>query len=356
MRSLRLALLTCCLAIPALAQEVPALDPNIKDPAQIRALSRAQAAVQNGTAGSQNMQAAASAQVKTDLQGAQQQNGGTVPATMPPPLPVVSPDRKMTAKEAAGVAAAQKWIDRFQQPHADHWGVLHFTDGRGQVQIVTAVDHVTDVRLSPGENIFLPIANGNSSDWIVHPSMGREGGKPVAHIMIKPTDAGLRTNLVVHTSKRTLSFQLASRQRDYMPLVALDIPEDDDQSATGALALNQAGVTQNACDLTPSAPKDQFKVQGDNVPWRPTDVYWVETPVGTKTCVSFASDIGSTELPALLALGNDGGWFSDATKQIVNVRFMNRRFIVDEALSRFILVSGVDGGQETITVTKKASR
>jgi P-type conjugative transfer protein TrbG len=350
MRSLSLALATCCLSLPALAQEVPAIDRNASDPVQIKAQAQARAQTTQ-----QELSTTAGAQVQTDLRNAPgaQQNGGSVPDSMPPPIPTVSPNKKLTRKEAAGIAAATKWIDRFQAPHADHFGVLHFTDGRGQVQIVAAVDHVTDVRLSPGEQIFLPISNGNSSDWIVHPVMGREDGKAVAHLTIKPTDAGLRTNLVVHTNKRTLSFELTSRQQEYMPLVALDMPEEDSSSSVGMVALNQ-GAPQNACDLPPSVPAKQFTIHGDNVPWRPTDVYWVSTPVGTKTCVSFASDIGSTDLPALLALGNDGGWFSDPTKQIVNVRFMNRRFIVDEALSRFILVSGVGGDQQAITITRKA--
>jgi hypothetical protein len=58
----------------------------------------------------------------------------------------------------------------------------------------------------------------------------------------------------------------------------------------------------------------------------------------------------------LLELADDGGWFSDATKRIVDVRFVNRRFIVDGALNRFILVSGVGGDQEAITVTRRPPR
>ena len=278
-----------------------------------------------------------------------------MPREMPPPVPVISPDRAMTAKERIGVSAAQRWIGQSQTPRLDHDGVLHFTDGRGQVQIVTAVNHVTDIRLEPGENVLLPISVGDSDGWKIHTVLGRQDGQPVAHITVKPDDAGLSSNLVIHTSKRTLSIELASRQREFMPLVALDAVQSDEQPIS-LLTAAQASSVQTPCDLPPSVPKEQFSLSGDAVPWRPLAVYWVTTPVGTKTCVTFPDGIGSGDLPALLELGTDGTWFTSATKRIVNVRFVNRQFMVDEALNRFILVSGVGGDQEAITVTRRPPR
>ena len=100
-------------------------------------------------------------------------------------------------------------------------------------------------------------------------------------------DAGLSSNLVVHTSKRTISISLTSHQREYMPLVALDIPEETESTSAVGLVAMAGGqqAVQTACDMAPSVPREQFSVRGDNVPWRPVDVYWVATPVGTKTCV-----------------------------------------------------------------------
>jgi type IV secretion system protein VirB9 len=304
------------------------------------------------------IEAGAAARARIQMEGmttasAPGANGGSVPKEMPPPVQVVSPDRAMTKKEQVGVAAAQRWIVQAQSPHLDHDGVLHFTDGHGQVQIVASVNHVTDIRLEPGENILLPISVGDAEDWVIHIALGRQDGQPVAHITVKPDDAGLSSNLVIHTSKRTLSVELASRQKEFMPLVALDAAETSDDQPFSLLTAAQGNMVQTPCDLPPTVPKEQFSVRGDAVPWRPIDVYWVTTPVGTKTCVTFPDGINSGDLPALLELADDGGWFSDATKRIVDVRFVNRRFIVDEALNRFILVSGVGGDQEAITVTRR---
>jgi type IV secretion system protein TrbG len=278
---------------------------------------------------------------------------------MPPAVQTVSPDKPLTKKEAIGVTVAQRWIQKFQMPHLDADGVEHFVSGKGQVFVVTAVDHLTDIALAPGETILPPLHVGDSSSWKFHPAMSRNGGKPVSHVLVKPIDAGLSTNMIIETNMRTISVALTSRQRDYMPLVSLDLPEDDDTDFTtyGAKlnggAATDAAQPASACDQVPVVPPSQFAIEGDKASWHPTQVYQVATSVGIKTCVDFPSDIGSTSLPALLALADDGGWFSGPTKTVVNVRFVNRRFIVDEALSRFVLVDGVGSSQRSVEITRK---
>jgi type IV secretion system protein TrbG len=378
MNSFRLALLAACCATPAMAQlggpavqpqenmqAIPAglqappglLPQSPPPPPQMPVAPEIPQApptppIDTGTS------ARAAAQAQINLQGTTAAPaGGTVPKTMPPPVSLVSPDRPLTPKERTNVAVAQKWIVAPQTPHLDHQGVVHFVDGRGQTQIVTGVYHVTDIRLEPGENLQLPLSIGDKEDWDVHTALGHEDGKMVAHITVKPNDAGLSSNLVIHTSERTLSVELTSRQREYMPLVALDRAESDsDQTTVALMPASTGNLVQTPCDMVPSVPREQFAISGDAYPWRPTEAYWVTTPVGTKTCVTFPDGIGSGDLPALLALGNDGGWFSAPTKQIVNVRFVGRRFMVDEALNRFILVEGVGGSQQTVTITRRPPR
>jgi hypothetical protein len=206
MRSLHLGLLAACFTAPVLAQQpmfVPpvaaqpaasasAQQPTMvqpgRDPSVIPAL-QAQPGIQPppgtpqlppGVAGPQ-IEAGAAARARIQMEGmttapAPGANGGSVPKEMPPPVQVISPDRAMTKKEEAGVAAAQRWIVQAQTPHLDHDGVLHFTDGHGQVQIVASVNHVTDIRLEPGENILLPISIGDSEDWVIHTVLGRQDG------------------------------------------------------------------------------------------------------------------------------------------------------------------------------------
>ncbi len=344
MTTFRLALMMSCVALPVWAQEVPA----IQDGAQANAHAMAEA----------QAQARVSATASSQTAGAGTQTAAAaVPRTMPPQIATVSPDKPLTRKEAIGVAVARRWIQKFQTPHLDENGVEHFVAGKGQVFIVAAVDHVTDIALAPGEIIFPPLHVGDAASWSFHPALSRVSGKSISHVLIKPSDAGLSSNLVVETNKRTVSISISSRQRDYMPLVSLDLPEEDNGFSGYAAMLANANApgsqVASACDQSPVVPPEQFEIEQTKVPWRPTQVYQVSTPVGIKTCVDFPSDIGSTSLPALLALADDGGWFTSATKTIVNVRFVNRRFIVDESLTRFILVDGVGGDQKSIKIVRK---
>lgn len=356
MNPLKLALLASCIALPALAQEIPAAN-------QDGANAHARADAQRGTADASaqanaaNAQARANANISVQGNTTAQAQANSVPRYMPPAIATVSPDKPLTRKEQSGVSVARRWINKQQRPHLDGDGVVHFTSGKGQVFVVAAVDHITDISLSPGETIFMPMHVGDAESWKVHPANSRANGKPIAHILVKPTDAGLSTNIVVETNKRTISVALSSRQRDYMPLVSLDLADDEDSDMVNYA--NKLGGQQpssqpvSACDQSPVVPPDQFSIEGDKASWRPTQVYQVSTPVGIKTCVDFPSDIGSTSLPALLALADDGGFFTGATKTVVNVRFVNRRFIVDEALGRFVLVDGVGSNQRKIKIVRK---
>jgi type IV secretion system protein TrbG len=356
MRTLRCALLASCVAVPALAQQVPAIDPNIRDPATIHALQGAQGtiAAANAGAGPNFAQAGATAMTTPmQTQGANPQ--GTVPLTMPPPIDPIAANKRLTDKEAAGIAAARRWINKYQRPRLDGDGIVHFTPNHGQPFVVTAVDHITDIALAPGEIIVPPLHLGDTANWKSHAAVSGNGPHMVAHILIKPDDAGLNTNLVIETSKRSISIALTSRRADYVPLVALDLP-DDDPTWNNAVQLADAsgtGAVASPCDQPPAIGPEMFKISGDRVDWRPLQVWAVSTPVGYKTCVEFPAGIGSGDLPALLALADDGGWFSSPSKDIVNVRFVSRRYVADELLNKFVLISGVGSNQKSIRITRK---
>jgi type IV secretion system protein VirB9 len=353
-RTLRNALLASCVALPALAQEVPPINPNAHDAATVHALAQADAAAGHGAA--QASATAASTRLATTTAPA----SGTVPMTMPPKIDPISPDKSLSRKAYAGVIAARRWINKYQKPKLGSDGTVHFLPNRGQPFVVTAVDHITDIALAPGEIIVPPLHIGAAEDWKFHPAVSGSGRNIVSHILVKPDDAGLSTNLVIETNKRTISIALVSRRSDYMPLVAMDLPDDDDSGWNSAVHLADAGGMPGAvaspCDQPPAIGPEMFKITGDRVDWRPLQVWAVSTPVGYKTCIEFPAGIGSGSLPALLALADDGGWFSSPSKDIVNVRFVNRRYIADELLNKFVLISGVGSDQKSVRVVRKETR
>ena len=162
---------------------------------------------------------------------------------------------------------------------------------------------------------------------------------------------------MVQTDRRTYSIQLISTASRYMPLVAFNYPREARASAWASAERLQFAVS-NPCDQPPAVPPSAFRirVRDGNPRWTPVQAYAVATTVGTKTCIEFPSDIGSASLPALVALGNNGGWFSEPSKIIINYRYVKRRFMVDELLDRAELINGITATESLSEITRLEAR
>ena len=89
--------------------------------------------------------------------------------------------------------------------------------------IVCAPLYVCDLALQEGEAVN-DLNVGDSVRWKITPATQGAGDTLITHVMIKPTDVGLVTNLVITTNRRTYIVKLVSRERDWMPRVAFDYP------------------------------------------------------------------------------------------------------------------------------------
>jgi type IV secretory pathway VirB9-like protein len=77
--------------------------------------------------------------------------------------------------------------------------------------------HVCSVALQDGEAVT-SVSIGDTVRWLLQNATA--GSKPV--MMIKPTQAGLSTNLVVTTDKgRVYYMHLVSSKTEYVPMVSL---------------------------------------------------------------------------------------------------------------------------------------
>jgi type IV secretion system protein VirB9 len=90
-------------------------------------------------------------------------------------------------------------------------------------------------------------------------------------------------------------------------------------------------------------------ISGDSPSWRPVRVF----ASGAKTYIEFPREIGAGELPTLVALGDDGGLFTEPSKQLVNYRFVHGRFEVDKVLTGAALISGVGRDQTEVRITRQ---
>jgi len=322
---------------------------------QVPALVQAQAAA---AASSGPTDAAASASTTATTHASLSSNGattvGTVPASMPPRIALVSPSAPLDAKEAHGAALAHRWQNRRQMPVTGEDGVVRYLYGATMPSVVCAPLMVCALELQPGEIVQPPVTIGDSVRWKVMPGMSGDGASRTTLILIKPTDAGLVTNMVLTTNRRVYTVKLVSTQHQWMPRVAFNYP-DDAQMAWGAYQMNAAfgGAPSTLATGESAANLDfGFRLSGDNPGWKPLRVY----TDGFKTFIEFTPSAMRAEAPALVALADDGNWFSKPSTQFVNYRQMGNKFVVDSVLSKAALVSGVGGSETRVTITRERSK
>ena len=274
----------------------------------------------------------------------------SAPATMPPPIPLVSPTvAPLNAKEQAAVALSRRWTNRNERPHAGEDGYVRFLFGASLPTVVCAPLQICNLALQPGE-IVNSVNLGDSVRWKITPSISGSGGSQTTHLIIKPTDAGLLSSLDIETNRRTYAVKLVSTQSSWMPLVAFNYP---DEAQTQWQAYQQSvgfGMAATTLPTGESVANLQFLcISGSGPTWSPVRAY----TDGAKTYIEFPNAISFQAAPALVALANDGSWFSRPSTQVVNYRVLGNRYVVDAALNHAALISGVGGDQQRIILSRQ---
>jgi len=260
---------------------------------------------------------------------------------------------KLTPQERAALAIAQRWQAGSAtgiKPFAGKNGSIQFVFGGSEPSIVCAVLQVCDVALQVGEQVN-SIQLGDTARWNVEPAISGAGAGEVLHLLIKPMDVGLQTSLVVTTNRRTYHIRLRSHRTKYMPFVSFKYPED----ALAKWDIIRAREKKYRNDNT--IPQTQeylgnlsfdYTVDG-SAPWKPLRVY----NDGRKTIIQMPEAMQQTEAPTLLVVRKDGGLFDDDETILVNYRIQGDRYVVDSVFDKAILISGVGGSQDRITIVRE---
>jgi P-type conjugative transfer protein TrbG len=270
----------------------------------------------------------------------------------PPPPPLYSPDKPLTAKEQKGVRFGQEWAGNRDKPARGDEGATVFVFGSTLPTLVCAPLYVCDLALQEAESVN-DLNVGDSVRWKVTPAAQGAGEAVITHVLIKPTDAGLITNLVITTNKRTYIIKLVSREKDWMPRVAFEYPDDANAQWKAYRArLEDRRIEAQAAAVAPHSFDFDYSISGD-APWKPTRVY----SDGVKTYILFPAEVGARELPALAELVDDNSFLGLASlidgdaQRLVNYRFVDHRFEVDKVLDRARLTAGVGDSSTVITIT-----
>jgi type IV secretion system protein VirB9 len=273
--------------------------------------------------------------------------------------------RKAAEAAAMGTdaaAEARAWqAGKKARPVMGADGLLQYPYGEGQPQVTCAPLRACDIQLQAGE-VINNVILGDTVRWIPAPAKTGDGALAVPHVIVKPTEPGLTTNLIVTTNRRTYTLTLNSSNDTYVSRVGFYYPADMVQNWNGEALLAQRKAEEDAKRKVSDMPitsidqlnLDGYKLKGDkDLPWYPVRVF----DDGTHVWIQMPNSIHSNEAPALVLLDKHGD------SELVNYRVKEAEqggqkvtyYIVDKLFDRAGLIVGVGGDQKKVEIIKRKS-
>jgi type IV secretion system protein VirB9 len=265
----------------------------------------------------------------------------TIVTSTPVPNPAGGSRRRATHAGADPVsrvaeANAAARMQPSQTPTASAVEVYPFVDG-ALYQVYASPGAVSDIVLQPGEHLSAtgPVAAGDIVRWVIGNTESGAGANQRVHILVKPTGANLKTNLVINTDRRTYHLELTATAATYMASVAWRYPQEP-VAAPPAPPLPPAPPPIEAMNFA-------YRIKGDRPPWRPVRVY----DDGRQTVIEFPFAVTQTEMPPVFVDGPDG-----KPTSLVNYRIAGQRIVVDRLFDRAELKLGQGTGQQKVDIER----
>ena len=221
-----------------------------------------------------------------------------------------------------------------------------YTDG-ALFQIYTAPGQITDIMLQEGEELVGPgpVASGDTVRWIIGDTVSGAGAARRVHILVKPTRADIRTNLIINTNRRTYHLELSATNSTYMAAVSWTYPQD------ALIALRTAEAEREraapvAAGIDFSALNFRYRIGGDHPGWRPVRVF----DDGRQVFIEFPGDIASGDMPPLFVIG------ADQAAELVNYRVQGRYMVVDRLFERAELRLGAGASAKSVRIERERAR
>ena len=249
----------------------------------------------------------------------------------PPSDPVESGAEPLTGRRAIAAANAASRAASREDGFVGSVQVFAWSPGR-VVEVWTAPLRVTPLSLAPGE-ILITKAAGDTVRWQIGEAVSGAGAGRRTHIMLKPLQRGLETNLVLTTNRRVYLIDLKSGAPDaFNPAVSWgDGPEalEDDRPIEAAFVDTTgaaAGAAASAVVLPEGDLDGRYRIepQGRRARWTPTSVF----NDGVRTFITFDPDLQVDEAPVLFVIAADG------QAEMVNYRQIGGLYVVDRIFDR----------------------
>ena len=177
--------------------------------------------------------------------------------------------QNLTTNEAKGTTLSNKWRGQRGLVTTGADGKIIFLFGETQPSVVCSPLQVCDIELQGGE-IVRDVLVGDTVRWKIEPATSGAAGGQAIHLIVKPSEAGLVTSMVVTTSRRTYHIQLKSHPSQYMARVGFEYPEE---AATRLSDINARIQTMTNADggVPPEQLAFAYSLSG-SAPWKPKRV------------------------------------------------------------------------------------
>lgn len=276
-------------------------------------------------------------------------------AAAPPPVTaadeVALPNLGPPARRA--LTESHDWAENPDAvPSRDALGRVVFMFGQSVPTIVCAPIHVCDIELQPGEIVQGAPHVGDAVRWRISPAVSGSDEHRVTHLIVKPTESGLDTNLVIPTDRRTYHLRVVSSTVRYVSTVAFYYPEETQKEWSDlAHDAHHGDARARDGDLpTVAVNRLNFNYRIKVVKGKPSFKPLRAMDDGYHTYISMRDDITQQEAPALIGINSNG------TEQMINYRLKGNLYVIDGTIAKLALVSGVGGDQQRIELTRDACR
>ena len=253
-------------------------------------------------------------------------------ATVRATPPVETAARPAARTGRAAIAAAN--TDARAASRSDQFvgGVQVFAWAPGRVYEVWAAPlRVTTLTLSPGETVQSKAA-GDTVRWQIGETTSGAGPQARTHVLLKPLERGLETNLVLTTSHRVYLLDLRSGSAEaFNAAIAWDAVSEDAAAA-------EPGPVMQTVETSVVGPRGaldsayRIRPRGRAPRWTPTAVF----NDGVRTFITFAPGVWTDEVPALFVIAPGG------EAQMVNYRQEGGLFVVDRVFDQAELRLGAE--------------
>jgi len=276
------------------------------------------------------------------------------------PLALQPPRVRYTENEKRSIDVANKQRGKQLDVFESDDGSVQYVFGQAIAVIVCAPLRLCNLQLQEGE-IVNDVNLGDTQRWSVTPSVSGESPNQVVHAVIKPSDVGLQTSMIITTDRRVYHLTLKSSATDYMPSVSFHYPvtqanewdnliktqRDAAATAQSAAVAEQQAQAQSQNRGTPRLGivvddlNFDYRISRGRFNWRPLRVF----DDGIRTFIELPDSALNGDLPIVLA--------ADSTEEIVNYRLKENRYIVDGISQRLIMLRNVGRNQQRLTIERR---